>query len=184
MCSISDIPDLIWGLETRLSPLQLVSSWEAQSHYPSTNFASPVQFLQLDLQLIFPLCFPCSSLQRQSSEVCTSLEPDSRNANTTNCHSLIAPALLLQLQRGLFIKQADILYILLVNTEIYMLSAEIRLIFYCLLGFLSCHNSLPADIWIPEQRQPSETSNTHLPFGIEEKYLILSHSGWGELYSL
>lgn len=91
--------------------------------------------LQFDLQLIFPLCFSCSLLQRQPSGIRASLEPDSSNANTTNCHSLIAPGLLLQLQQRLFIKQADILYVLMVNAEIYVLSAEIWVIFLLLLGF-------------------------------------------------
>jgi len=74
------------------------------------------------------------------------LQPDSCNGNTTNCHSLIAPGLLLQLQQSLFIKQADFLYILIVNTEMYMLSVEIQLIFLMLLRFLSCCNSLQADV--------------------------------------
>lgn len=72
---------------------------------------------------------------RQSSKVCTILKPDSCNGNTANCHSLITPGLLLQLQQSLFIKLADFLYILIVNTEIYVLSVEIRLIFLMLLRF-------------------------------------------------
>lgn len=116
-------------LENRLSPSQLVSCSEAQSHYPFINFSSPVQFIRFDLQLIFLLCFSCSSQAWHGTrgnhvKVCTILKLDSCNANTTNCHSLITPGLLLQLQQSLFIKQTDSLYMLIVNTKKYVLSVE------------------------------------------------------------
>lgn len=82
---------------------------------------------------------------RQSCKICTILKHYSCHGGAANCHSLIAPHLLLQLHQSLFIKQPHFLYILIVNTRIYVLSVEILLIFLMILRFLSCHDCFQAN---------------------------------------
>lgn len=103
-----------------------------------------------------------ASSEQQSCKACTIPRDDSCNGNTTDCHSLIAPCLLLQLHPSLFINQADFLYIL--NTKIYVLSVEMRLIFLMLLRFLSCHNSLQAETYRSPNKDSRQGHQIHICF--------------------